>query len=432
MALTCKDILDISLSHFKITDSDSFGIIEMLLKSTPQITRIVIRKLQRDCQEISNFVPKSTILCVINCLNSDHIGPASINLLIEFLRDDLLDDDDIMHQLSSPLDTSKTEAMCRVYEVCVGIGIKNFTRFEKVQFIIERCLNDFTSRSNDVLLQLNLLEIIQKLCSKDYGFSFLESKNVLQSLARKIEGINEDPLSALLLPGLMKFFGSIAAVYPQKIFQSYSFLFDLLFNCILEHNTSLIYSALSTLGYLSKSEECKKIIDRQVSFGNKFIQVLAHIYHSISNYPNDVKLRALDCLHNAFALDDEDEMINNQIASICEKWYIVIFGTDLSTLLNICKTPFDDLSTAAFDLLRSLSFYAFGQEGIARTAGFLEFLLDRKAGTSIELKQKKYEVIEILARSSLFDATVIAQFSKYLRNGINYVEPMTEVSFESS
>lgn len=431
MALTCNDILDISLSYFKIADSDSFGIIEMLLKSTPQITRIAIRKLQHDCKEISSFVPKSTILSLINCLNSDHIGPASINLLIEFLRDDLLDDDEIMHQLSSSLDTSKTEAMCRVYEVCVGIGIKKFTSFEKVQFIIERCLNHLTSGSDDVLLQLNLLEIIQKLCSKDYGFSYLESKNVLQNLARKVEGINEDPLSALLLPGLMKFFGSVAAIYPQKIFQSYSFLFDLLFNCILE-DTSLIYSALSTLGYLSKSEDCKKMLDGQVPFRNKFIQILAHIYHNISNYPNDVKLRALDCLQNAFALDDEDEMINNQIASICENWYIGIFGTDMSSLLNICKTPFDDLSTAAFDLLKSLSFYAFGQEGIARTAGFLEFLLDRKVGTSIELKQKKYEVIEILARSSVFDATVIAQFSKYLRNGVNYVEPMTEVSFESS
>ncbi|XP_070503728.1 26S proteasome non-ATPase regulatory subunit 5 [Chironomus tepperi] len=431
VVLICQDILDISLSHFKITDSDSFGTIELLLKSSPPIKEIVIRKLQHDYQAVSAFVPKSTILLLIKCLNSENVnvGPATINLLIEFLREDLLNDGDVIHQLS--MDTSKTEVKCRMYEVCVGIGIKNFKSFEKIQFIIEKCLTELTSGS-DVLLQLNLLEILQNLCLRDYGFAYLENKNVMQNLARKIESINEDPLSTLLLPGLMKFFGGVAALYPQKIFQRYSTLFDLLFHCILENHLSLIYSALDTLGYLSKSDDCKKLMDKD--FGNKFVQALAHIYQKFPNYPNDVKLRALACLNNAFALDEEEEMINNQISSICEKWCIGIFGNskDFSSLLNICKTPFDDLSTAAFQLVKSLAVYSFGQEGIAKTGGFVEFLLDRKNGSCFELKQKKFEVIELLARSSVFDATSIAKFCKYLREGINYVEPMSEVCLESS
>lgn len=433
MNLLCQDILDISLSYFKITDSNSFGIIELLLKSSP-VQKIAIRKLQYDSQKISEFVPKSTILLLIKCLKSEYvnIGSATINILIEFIREDLLNDDDIMHQLSpSAMDTSKTEVMCRIYEVCVGIGIKNFTSFEKIQFIIGNCLNDLTTGS-DVLFQLNLLEILQNLCLRDYGLSYLENKHVLQILARKIGNTNDDPLSALILPGLMKFFGGIAAIYPQKIFQSYSSLFNLLFNCILEDHASLIYTALDTLAYLSKSDDCKKLMDKD--FGNKFVQVLAHIYHNISNYPNDVKLRALSCLENVFGLDDEEEMINNQITSICEKWCIGLFGDskDFSTLLNFCKNPFDDLCIAAIKFLKSLALYTFGQEGIAKTGGFVEFLLDRKAGSSFELKQNKFDLIEILARSSIFDATVIAQFSKYIREGINYVEPISEVCIEST
>ncbi|KAL7021961.1 hypothetical protein ACKWTF_012087 [Chironomus riparius] len=433
VTLMCQDILDISLSHFKIADSDSFGIIELLLKSSPPIQRIAIRKLQTDCLAISAFVPKSTVLLLIKCLNSEHvnIGPATIKLLVECLREDLLNDADIIHQLSPSLDTTKTEALCRIYEVCVRIGIKNFTSFEKVQLIIDKCVSNLTSGS-DVLLQLNLLDILQSLCLRDYGLSYLENKNVLQNLSRKIEDINEDPLSGLLLPGLMKFFGGVASLYPQKIFQNYSSLFDLLFNCILEDHPSLIYSALDTLGYLSKSDECKKSLDND--FGHKFVQVVEHVYQNIPNYPNDVKVRALLCLEQVFAPDDYEEMINNQITSICEKWCIGLFGPskDFSTLLNICKTPFDDLSTAAFKLVKSLAIYSFGQEGIAKTGGFVEYLMSRKSGSTLELKQKKYEVIEILARSSIFDATLIAQFRKYIREGINFVEPMSEVSLESS
>lgn len=434
MVLICLDILEISLSNYKIVDSDSFSIIETFLNSKPQVTVVSIRKLQRDCNEISSYVPKSTILLLIKCLSSQHvnIGPPTINLLCIFLNDNFLDDDDINFQLSSLLETSNTEVLCRTYEVSVGIACKNYSSFEKIKIpIIDKCLNDLASGS-DVLLQLNILEILQALCMQDYGFSYLENKDILNKLARKIEEANEDALSALLIPGLMKFFGTIAAKYPQKIFQNYSSLFDLLFNCIIENQPSLIYSALDTLGYLSKSNECKKSLDKD--YGEKFPWVLANIYNNISNYSSDVKLRAFLCLENAFSLDGDPDMVNNQITCICENWCKHIFEdmNDFSSLLNFCKTPFDDLSQSVFGFLKSLSHHSFGQKGIAKSAGFIEFLLDRKIGSSYEIKQKKFEVIEVLAKSSIFDANTIANFNKYIREGANFVEPMSEVSFEPS
>lgn len=429
----CSDILRISLTNLKILDNDSFVIIELYLKSERLNTvEIGMRKLQQDCNQIEKFVPKTTILLLMDCLNSsDHnIAPASICLLIHFLSDNLLDDPDIKHRFASTLQSTNTEASCRLYELSIGIAIKQYASFEKVQFVIDKALNDLAS-GDDVLVQLNLLEMLQSLCIQDYGFSYLEKKGVLMSLAKKVEQVDENPLANLMIPGLIKFFGVMASYYPQKIFQSYSPLFHLLFSCLLENQSNVIHAALDTLGHLSKSDECKKSIDK--NFGQKVPQVLAHIYRSITNYPNDVKIRAFNCLENVFSIDDQ-EMLNNQIVCLSEKFFLGIFESfnDFSSLLNFCKTPFNDLSFSAFNFLKSLAIFPFGQKSIAKSAGFIEFLLDRKIGVSFEVKQVKYEVVEILSRSSIFDGTTIAQFCKYVREGVNFVEPMSEVSFETS
>jgi hypothetical protein len=64
--------------------------------------------------------------------------------------------------------------------------------------------------------------------------------------------------------------------------------------------------------------------------------------------------------------------------------------------------------------------------------GFVEFLLDRNSKVSLEVKQIKYEVVQLLSESNAFDAAILLQLQKYVREGLNYVQGITEIAFEST
>ncbi|KAG5670347.1 hypothetical protein PVAND_000621 [Polypedilum vanderplanki] len=432
-ALMVCEIIEFCLSNLVLQDQNSFVTIEQILNINC-FTRIAIRKLQKDCNEISKFVPKSTILLIINCLKSPQvqIGPPSIELLENFLSNEFLDDADIKRELNSCTEVNQSEIKCRIYDVAVALASKGFSYFEKTRFILEKIINELNTNDSDILLQMNLLEILQGLCAQDYGLNYLEEKGVLQNLARKIQTLNENPLISLLIPSLMKFFSTVASAFPQKIYNNYSPLIDLLFECLMnDEDSTLFYAALDTLGSITKYDDGKRSMD--ATFGEQICHVLSKIYQSITNYPSEIKVRAFQCLENVFYTDD-NEPINNQIAYISRKWLQSIFATpnSFSTLLNYCNMPFDDILLSAFSFLKSIVKHEFGQKKVAETGGFFEFLLNRKPGTIFEVKQKRYEVIEILAKSNEFNANQIALFNKYVREGPNFVEPMSQIDFEPS
>lgn len=430
------DILDMSLSNLVLQEYSSFSIIERIIKME-KFTQIAIKRLQTNSDEIAKTIPKSTVMMVIDCLKSPNVnvGPPSIKLLTDFLSNELLDDSDIKRELNGFLEMqAPTEVKCRIYEVAVALSIKGYSQFERVRFVLDSIIDETKKANNDdVLLQLNLLEILKSLCVQNYGLDYLGDKGLLQDLAKKIETIGEDPLVNLMVPGLMKFFASIAVLYPNKILRNFPVLIDMLNDCLLNDSDdlSLIYSALDTLGNLWNNDEGKKTLDS--NFGEQTCQVLSKIYQNLPTYQGEVKNRALSCLEHAFVVDDSDEMMNNQIVYICQKWIDAVFGdTNLQLLYNYCNTPFNDLSMCSYGLLKSLVRHQGGRKKLAATGGFVESLLDRKLGISYEVKKIKYEIIETLSKSSDFNATFIALFSKYVREGPNFVEPMVEVAFETN
>jgi hypothetical protein len=427
------EIIEICLSNLTLQDPASFVIIEQLI-GIDMFRRFAVRKLQQDCGEISKYVPKSTVLLVIECIKSPQvqIGPPAISLLVNCITNELLDDGDIKRELDSCGDVVQSEIKCRIYEVGVEIAVKGFSFFEKVRFLLDRIVADLQrNTSDDILLQMNLLEIAQGLCKQDYGLDYLEEKGILQNMARRVGTINDDPLINLLIPSLMKFFANIAIVNPQMIFNNYSHLVDLLFDCLInDEDTTLTYVSLDTLGNLCRFDDGKRSMD--ATFGERMCQVLSKVYQSISRYPSEIKIRAFQCLESVFYVND-NEQVNNQIQYILQKWIESVFSAgNFSSLLNYCNVPFEDLSLSAFGFLVSIVKHPAGQKKVAVTGGWIEFLLNRKIGSTHDVKQKRFAVIEILARSNEFNATHIALLNKYVREGANFVEPMSQVEFEPS
>lgn len=67
---------------------------------------------------------------------------------------------------------------------------------------------------------------------------------------------------------------------------------------------------------------------------------------------------------------------------------------------------------------------------MAETAGFVEYLLDRREDFDKEVKQEKYLVIKLLANSDRFDAQTLADLKRYVSQGAFYVTGQMEVAVE--
>lgn len=420
------------MTNLKLNDEpDLSEIVEKLLhNSNVKVKTVAVRFVERNVVESASLHTSSMVALFIECIKSDDtsVGVPSIQILSDLLvTQNFLDDPSVKKQILATLDAANETVSLRIYSVAVEIVKKHPSQLGKVEFIFERCLGELDD--HDILVMLNVLEVLKDLCVHNEGIIYLENKGVFSKLMRKIETIEEDPMASILTPGLMKFFGSVAIVYPERIFKSYPSLINKLFECILSDDFTLLFTALDTFGHLAKFEDGKKTLD--TLDGNQSLLVVTHIVQSIARYPSDVKGRALNCLENVFWVDLSTPR-NNQINYICQKWFSSAFGTQLSELLQMCKNPFADISISAFKVLKSIASHDFGQKAIVNTGGFVEFLLDRHSIISLELKQLKYEVVELLAQSNEFDASTIVRLQKYVREGFNYVQAITEIAFEST
>jgi hypothetical protein len=167
----------------------------------------------------------------------------------------------------------------------------------------------------------------------------------------------------------MQFFGNVAIVFPDKIFNAYPALIHTLFTCIFSDDFKLLFTALDTFGNLAKFSDGKRALDSLD--GDQCLKVLQHIAKAIPSYPSELKVEALNCFEGVFFVDEVGAQ-NNQINYICQKWFSVVFGTDLMALLAFCQIPFEDIAMAAFKVLRSLAGHDFGQRAVAATGETME------------------------------------------------------------
>lgn len=348
-------------------EPDLSDIVEKIIKNpNAKVQTVAVRFVEKNLKQSPALHNVGTVLLFIECLQSSEtsVGVPSIQILIDLLtmQQNFLDDSAVKQQLEAALTTANETVALRIYSIAVGVSRKSAEMLDKTEFLLERCLSEIDK--TDILVLMNVLEVLKDLCLESYGLVYLENKGVFTKLMKKIETAGEDPLSSIIIPGLMKFFGSVAIIFPEKIFNAYPGLINLLFNCLLSDDFLLLHSALATLGNLARFENGKRALDGLDA--DQCAKVMTHIAKAIPSYPSELKVRALNCIENVFWVDSSIPR-NNQINYICQKWFSCIFGSDLSTLLGFCQNPFDDIAISAFKCLLSLSHHDFGQRGVALT-----------------------------------------------------------------
>lgn len=281
----------------------------------------------------------------------------------------------------------------------------------------------------DVLLQLNALEILTRLAIFEEGLSYLEQQEVLSKLVQKIAQANENSLSNLLIPGLMKFFGNVARHWPNELFSKYPVIISALFEVIDSGDQTLLGPALDTLGFVSVSIEGKYALQ---ALGDAMPGALKTIAEIVQRMPTALRIRGLNNL--ACILDVKRIEQDNRILSLTKLWFDSLCDEPLDMIVAICRQPFADIRQAGLEVLAVVGSQVWGQEYISTYPGLVEFLLDRNIETFKECKDAKYEVVKRLSQAEqhVFDADTIQRFKQFVNEGPYFVDVNTEVAIEGA
>lgn len=361
------DILEMCMTNLNLNEvPDLADIVEKIMKHpNGKVKTVAVRFVEKNLKQSPALHNVGIILLFIDCLQSSEtsVGVPSIQILIDLLSmQNFVDDSAVKQKLVSVLEAADQTVALRIYSIAVGVCRKDAKMLDKTEFLLERCLSEIDK--NDILVMMNVLEVLKDLCLDSNGVVYLENKGVFTKLMKKVETAEQNPLSSIMIPGLMKFFGSVAVIFPEKIFNAYPGLINLLFKCLLSDDFQLLFTALDTLGNLAKFETGKRALDALDA--DQCVKVMTHVSKSIPTYPSELKVRAINCLENIFWIEPTAQR-NNQINYICQKWFSCVFGSDLSTLLGFCQNPFEDISINAFKCLLALSHHDFGQHAVAAT-----------------------------------------------------------------
>ena len=160
-------------------------ICEMVLQ--PTMFHLITHLVSDECLECAKYA-SNIILLLMN--NSSGFLLISSNLREGFSID-----------LEGVMGKSDTVRF-RVYEL--GVKISSISR-EAFEFInnlglITKLIGEL--ESDDVLLKLNCMELLQLLMESPHGVDFVESADVLQKLHHSLISTQDDPFATVLIPGM--------------------------------------------------------------------------------------------------------------------------------------------------------------------------------------------------------------------------------------
>ncbi|XP_063533462.1 26S proteasome non-ATPase regulatory subunit 5 [Cydia strobilella] len=323
-----------------------------------------------------------------------------------------------------------SSSKCNAFEVVVNVASKSP---ELLKLCADHQYFDVMVSeldTDDVLYQLNILELMSRLAVAPHGINHFVKTGVLKRVSELVAALPNNPLSALLTPGYMKFFGTIAHKYPQEIFKKYPVLMNLMFDTFASQDQGTLPIALDTLGFIGSTIEGKLSL---AALGSQYTQGINAVAQLTRNGSTETKVRALHCFASLIGVDFGSPLprpIDHRVTLMTREWFRTLSQSPMVTLLELCKNPFPDIRSAAFSLLDAVCQHQWGEELIARTAGFIEYLLDRSVTYPKELKEVKYDIIRRLSNSLAFDESILLRLQVYVQQGPFYPETEMQVATE--
>lgn len=209
--------------------------VERSLEHTNDSVKVLgLNEVDRISKQFPNQVfSQNVIIAVLKCLENTHenVGILAVKILPKILPKLLTDRSVHINHLNRLL-TCSDLIRCRVYDVSVTVAKQSPKNLECVAYVIDRLCMDL--RTNDILFELNILELLADLSQTDHGWLYLENKGIFKEITDKLNNLDTNPLRNILFPGYMKFFGNIALKQPTKIIQGFPLFINALLDLLLE------------------------------------------------------------------------------------------------------------------------------------------------------------------------------------------------------
>eukprot|EP00096_Caligus_rogercresseyi_P012095 TRINITY_DN4974_c0_g1_i1.p1 TRINITY_DN4974_c0_g1~~TRINITY_DN4974_c0_g1_i1.p1 ORF type:complete len:517 (-),score=106.25 TRINITY_DN4974_c0_g1_i1:447-1796(-) len=400
-----------------------------------QVKIMVVKTLQRmKSEEIGPY--KSILSLATETIEDPELSLAkeTINFLLNIASEkmDLLFSDSIYPILLRILDSSSKDVtnQLRVYELFIRIGSVSQELLNRI--VESRILNRLLklAYSDDVLVKVNALELLGDLAQSPQGYQYIVKDSGMSSKLDDLLDMSNEPLSAIVLPGIIKFFGNLAYVEPKLILSNHpKFLGFLSSGLRNEDKGDPVYKAsIETLGLIVRTSKGREAIGDCFNVS----EVLTPLTHDIRSGRSEMKI---------FAMEIFADFVNSGEDSALHAFNLLEDGSDKpasSVLLQILKLPFEDEAAGGYRLLGIISQYAWGIKAISEHSGFIEFILNRDNGRSKYAKQMKHRVIgNILTHggdSSVlvqdFGTPIVIKMKEYVRDGPYYVQSEANVAYE--
>ncbi|XP_049953506.1 26S proteasome non-ATPase regulatory subunit 5-like [Schistocerca serialis cubense] len=402
--------------------------------------RSIVLKVLLKAVEFESLLPviceQGLLANSVTCLftNDLHLTKLASEFIIKMSKNPMTMKTVLSGQPLSYMQTSKamnSEFSFRVYEVIVGIALTSEEGF--VECVMCGLLPELITevKQEDPLMQLNALDLIGKLAETSYGFKYLETEGVIIYICSKFTQMYTDPSLSLLLPGYIKFCGTLAHAHPIEMATLHPDIIHFMVGTIVTDATdpvSLIV-LLETLAYIASSPEGKKILH---SLGDAIPRLMANFEEYMRYLPSELKERAMSAFGGILRLQPEEQ--TEELLHVTNHWFSRIHATPLDLIIAYCYQPFPDVQLAGLKLIQVIAEQPWGVQEINKQIGLIEFLLDRKRASSKESREIKYEIIRSLLHShiaeSVFSPNILSQMREYVNRGPFYIEASTEVAVE--
>ncbi|XP_059148498.1 26S proteasome non-ATPase regulatory subunit 5-like [Physella acuta] len=371
---------------------------------------------------------------IVDQLPSDSldVGPAAASILTFIGQDP----NGLRVLFSSPIVSKFVTAMqkndvtrFRIYQIAVDLSRTSPSALDASvgSGLLQQLVNEI--EKHDILVQLNAIDMLSDLAQTTHGLMYLDTQGVVGKLEEMMRGLNDNPLSGLLLPGLIKFFGSLARQHPKEVLFKFDHFVRLVLHNVSEGDPTLKGVSVDTIGFIASTPEGKLALEK---LGNPMTECLHGIGNLIRTGTSDLKVRALNALTSITQLQVEHQTV--ELLALTERWFSSCAPDTFNMVWSITQQPFLDLRIPAFRLLHSVASLPWGQKIINNVPGFKEYVLNRASESSKEGKEEKFELVNILAHSptavEILGRPYHVKLMEYFNQGAFYVVAQSEIMMD--
>jgi len=283
------------------------------------------------------------------------------------------------------------------------------------------CLQEIIDsfNTNDLLQQLNVIELLEKISFTHEGTSFLEKVGTFQKLASIL--ILDDPLISFLVPRVITFFGHLGSKGEIEVgFLDKYNVIPKLKTLLEEGNQETKESVIMAVGEIGSFPHGLFLLSQSNIFEEYFYSINTEsiricLLHSLALL---LKKIAKNLTPKADALLQE---LLQQVPTRKAEEPI------LNAIHPWITQPFPELRYAVYDVLSGLASIPWGLQKELQYPGFYEFITNRGTDDTKAGKEWKYTIIQIMVETLKTNTQLLAkpqqnELARYLKSGVFWVD----------